>query len=122
MLEADQTKASRVDERPLLAFMQYLLQRYGRHGQATDLIRCGSGNNSDDEENVMPGVEPPCVRRAVKTTSTLHGGAYPELAQVTLDHGSVRVSDEHYDASSNLEASRELSALVQALRREVKGD
>jgi hypothetical protein len=25
MLEADQTKASRVDERPLLAFMQYLL-------------------------------------------------------------------------------------------------
>jgi hypothetical protein len=62
---------------------------------------------------------PHAFRRAVKATANLYGGEYPELAQVTLDHGSARVS-EHYDASSNLAASRELSNLVQALRREMK--
>jgi integrase len=134
---ADQTKSNRVDQRQVPEFITALINQYldtyrtvlnrGNTDERALWISSTTGGRMTAKnlgtliskltlETIGVDVSPHLFRAAGASTAAIYGRQYPHLASALLGHRDPRVTEEHYNQGSSLEAGDTYAAIATLYR------
>jgi site-specific recombinase XerD len=131
------TKSHRMDERQVPQFVTDIINRYiethrpvlsrGREhaalwvssttGQQMTTKNLGTLISKLTRETIGVDVSPHLFRTAGASTAAVYGSDQPHLASALLGHRSSRVTEEHYNLSTNLAAGDEYALITRSYRQ-----
>jgi integrase len=138
---ADDTKSDLVDQRQVPEFITDAVNKYVsthrtvlNHGNAEQpalWISSTTGRQMTTKnlgtliskltrETIGVDVSPHLFRTAGVSTAAVYGGKYPHLASALLGHRDPRVTEEHYNRATSLEAGDTYAAITEAYRSRPK--
>ena len=138
---ADDTKSNLVDQRQVPEFITDAVNKYVNthrtvlnHGNAEQpalWISSTTGRQMTTKnlgtliskltrETIGVDVSPHLFRTAGVSTAAVYGGKYPHLASALLGHRDPRVTEEHYNRATSLEAGDTYAAITEAYRSRPK--
>lgn len=135
-IPSDHTKSHRVDERQVPQFMndaiisyierhRPVLSRGVKHsglwvssttGQQLTTKNLGTLISKLTHETIGVDVSPHLFRTAAASTAAVYGGNHPHLASALLNHRDPRVTEEHYNHSTNMSAGEEYAVITKSYR------
>jgi integrase len=138
---ADDTKSNRVDHRQVPEFITDVVNTYvdthriilnrGNPEQTALWVSSTTGRQMTTKnlgtliskltrKTIGVDVSPHLFRTAGASTAAVHGGKYPHLASALLDHRDERVTEEHYNCATSLEAGDIYAAIAGTYRSSSK--
>ncbi len=135
-IPSDDTKSHRMDERQVPEFMTDAVNSYiDKHrpvlcrgaechalwvssttGRQLTTKNLATLISKLTRETIGVDVSPHLFRTAGASTAAVYGGDRPHLASALLGHRSSRVTDEHYNLSTNLSAGKEYANITGSYR------
>jgi integrase len=137
VLPAADTKGRRVDERQVPSFLKPAVDRYLEKyrpviGRRRDLPAALWLSSLDGRPMSYAGMErvvtettrstlgmaisPHLFRVAAASSAAIHGGSTPHLASGVLQHTDPRVTEQHYNRATTLQAAETFARLIARLR------
>jgi site-specific recombinase XerD len=132
-LPASKTKSHRIDERRVPKYLNKIIEFYltqarprligsksssnwlwisSRTGGRFTTKNLGTLISKITLQTIGIDVSPHLFRTAAATSSALYGGSTPHLASAVLSHTDPRVTYEHYNRASSVNAARAYAAIV----------
>jgi integrase len=133
-LPASSTKTHRIDERRVPKYLNKIIEFYLTQARLRLIGSKSSGNwlwissrtggrfttknlgtliSKITLQTIGVDVSPHLFRTAAATSSALYGGRTPHLASAVLGHTDPRVTHEHYNRASSVNAAKAYAAIVQ---------
>jgi integrase len=136
-IPSDATKSHRMDERQVPKFVTDVVNRYvetyrpvlcrdcehaalwvsSTTGQQLTTKNLGTLVSKLTRETIGVDVSPHLFRTAGASTAAVYGGDRPHLASALLNHRDERVTEDHYNLSTNLGAGEEYALIAQLYRQ-----
>jgi site-specific recombinase XerD len=136
-IPSEDTKSRRMDERQVPEFMTDAVNRYvethrpilcrgvehpalwvsSTTGRQLTTKNLGTLISKLTSETIGVDVSPHLFRTAAASTAAVYSGDRPHLASALLNHRDPRVTQEHYNLSTNLGAGEEYALITQSYRR-----
>jgi integrase len=136
-IPSDRTKSHRVDERQVPQFMNDAIISYiethrpvlcggvehlalwvsSTTGQRLTTKNLGTLISKLTRQTVGVDVSPHLFRAAGASTAAIYGGSHPHLASALLNHRDPRVTEEHYNRSTNMSAGEEYALITKTYRK-----
>jgi integrase len=136
-IPAENTKSHRIDERQVPEFVTEVVNRYvethrpllrggAQHpalwvssttGRQLTTKNLGTLISKITREAIGVDVSPHLFRSAGASTAAVYGRDRPHLASALLNHRDPRVTEEHYNFSTNLSAGEEYALVTNSYRR-----
>lgn len=136
-IPSDNTKSHRVDERQVPQFMNHAITGYiethrpvfcrgvehpalwvsSTTGKRLTTKNLGTLISKLTRETIGIDVSPHLFRTAGASTAAVYGGNHPHLASALLNHRDQRVTEEHYNRSTNMTAGEEYALITNTYRK-----
>lgn len=136
-IPAENTKSHRMDERQVPEFITDVVNRYikthrivlcrgleraalwvsSTSGQQMTTKTLGTLISKLTREAIGVDVSPHLFRTAGASTAAVYGCDHPHLASALLNHRDSRITEEHYNLSTNLSAGEEYALIADSYRR-----
>jgi site-specific recombinase XerD len=136
-IPAANTKSHRMDERQVPNFVTDVVDSYvathravlcrglehaalwvsSTTGQGMTTKNLGTLISKLTLETIGVDVSPHLFRTAGASTAAIYGGEHRHLASALLNHRCTRVTEDHYNHSTNLSAGEEYALITQSYRR-----
>lgn len=137
VLDAQETKEKRPDERPIPSYLNRWIELYlaryrpmlagakpstpmlwlSRTGPALSYASTQRAIGQATLATMGIAISPHLFRTAAATTVAIHAGSMPHLASALLHHTHPAVTQEHYNRAGSLNAAQEYAAIVKRSRR-----